>query len=183
LNWLAIPIVEASRQKKSPPDLRTRHVPRSIRSKCASSRAKCSTVLLITASAHASSNDMSSTSSTRKFDIGRAGANSRATARTLSTACGVRVRRTLHTLPVGNTRGFGRPRIRRPGFAFPAKYGLSEVARKDRCRSGQIAPGGWEWAFLEPYPPGVAVSNSTCDSPNLKSPFSSCPATPSRIMF
>ena len=56
----------------------------------------------------------------------------------------------LGTLPAGSKRGFDRNRIRRPRFTFWERCGLSEVGRKDRCRSGRIAPGSWVRAFYKP---------------------------------
>src|ERR1700751_4573200 len=68
-----MPIEDPRGQKKTPPGFRPRHAPCSMDSKCASSRAKWRTVLQMTTSAHASSNDISSTASTEKFDSGSPG--------------------------------------------------------------------------------------------------------------
>ena len=68
----AMPMDDASRQKSSPPGARTRHMPRSIASKCASSRAKWRTALAMTTSAEPSWKLVASIGSTRKLS-GRQG--------------------------------------------------------------------------------------------------------------
>src|SRR5664279_4186815 len=71
-------MVEARRQKRTPPLLTRRHVPSSIARKCDASRAKCRTALLMTKSAEESGKLFASTGSARKFESGRRGARDRA---------------------------------------------------------------------------------------------------------
>ena len=71
-----------------PPGASMRHVPSSIASNCSSSRAKCSTALLMTTDAERSGKTARSTGSARKFSGGSAGARRRRSARTSPIASG-----------------------------------------------------------------------------------------------
>ena len=80
------PMVEASRQKKSPPGASAAQDASSMARKWSGSRAKCSTALQITTSAPGRAKLWLSTASWRKLSAGSCGANSAASLRTAPTA-------------------------------------------------------------------------------------------------
>ena len=140
---VSMPMDEARRQKNSPPGLSTRHVPRSIAANSASSRAKCSTALLITTSAKASG---------KRVRLDRLDAEIVGRQRGRETR-----RQRLHGLDRGGVRidgvhveaaaqqiarGCGRSRIPRRARACPARCGRAAAGRTGRCRCRQTLHAG-----------------------------------------